>query len=211
MRVCGEQSPAHAERYKETCIAVRTAVGYVSDIQSPEDEMRHQAVELYRASNLSTSEIAKRMGVSRSTLYSWLERAGVVGQRKNRTTIAADLAELVSVEDEHWREENDRWNRMSSLIEDLQTEIRNRREANLNLIGEVKALIHQHFLAQEERGRSIMRSLDTLSEDLETARTERSALNATVSRLEGLVEGLAVAVQALAIGIKTTPEQPEQQ
>ena len=107
--------------------------------------MRHQAVELYRASNLSTSEIAKRMGVSRSTLYSWLERAGVVGQRKNRTTIAADLAELVSVEDEHWREENDRWNRMSSLIEDLQTEIRNRREANLNLIGEVKALIHQHL------------------------------------------------------------------
>lgn len=180
-----------------------------------EGDLRQRAIDLYCSSDLSTSDVAKQIGVSRSTLYNWLDKAGVTGRRRN--PMSADLARVASELSElkatlSRSEADDRWQQafeQLSLIGELRTEVYARRDANLLLAEEVKGLVEQHFHSQSGRGEKILTALSELRRDVEGTRIERTALTTTVSRLEGLVEGLVVAVQALALG-KTTPGQQGQ-
>lgn len=160
---------------------------------------------MYCNSDLSTAEVAKQVGVSRSTLYNWLEKAGVAGQRRNPTPpsdvtrLADELAEVRSalsrsVFDDRWRQVFEQL----SMISELRTEIYDRRDTNLALVEGAKEAIDEHFRGQQERSQFFLSELAELRRDSEAARAERSAMSASVNRLVGLVEGLVVAMQALA-------------
>jgi transposase-like protein len=48
----------------------------------PDDQdARAKAVQLYTTSDLSATDIAEQLGISRGTLYNWLNAAGVSGRR----------------------------------------------------------------------------------------------------------------------------------
>ncbi len=57
------------------------------------DEDRKRAVELYLQKDRTVDEIAEEIGVSRSTIYSWLAMAGLTGNR-TRLGLPVENAEL---------------------------------------------------------------------------------------------------------------------
>jgi transposase-like protein len=71
-------------------------------LTEPEDNgtaaRKKQAAEMYRQGEQTSNEIAKELGVSRATLYNWLNAAGVAGKRGRADAAAAatDISDVAS-------------------------------------------------------------------------------------------------------------------
>lgn len=71
----------------------------VTDADTPDldlAETKRRAIELYREGELTSDQIAKKIGVSRATIYNWLNAAGVAG-RRGRTEALSAAADVSAI------------------------------------------------------------------------------------------------------------------
>lgn len=134
------------------------------------DDTRRRAVDLYLQKDRSVDDIAAAVGASRSTVYAWLQAAGVTGGRQTRTTRASrgDAATTAEIRDQ--------------IADVLDNQLRFAMD------------IDRMTTALDALRTEQTSSAGGWMEQIREARHNLDVLNATVARLTGAVETL-VAMQ----------------
>lgn len=103
---------------------------------------RERAIESYVSSEDTVEDIAKSVGVSRATMYTWLREEGLVGRRRRRAArrldIPVDLDALAAGQDT-----------LRSDLENLQTAIQETCDKTVFGFQEVTALMNRLIGGQE--------------------------------------------------------------
>lgn len=151
---------------------------------------RQRAVDLYRTTQKSTEDIAEDLGVSRSTLYNWLNQAGLSGTRRHGGGAMTDSARLADELEEF---------RTALAGRTLtQTEIADRWQAAVNTLNESYEVITKLAGEQESRWQGWHAAYEAIQRDVrenrETTVREVGELRRDVDQMKQLLAGLGTVV-----------------
>ena len=159
---------------------------------------RQEALDLYTTTDLSAETIAEQIGVSRSTLYNWVNAAGLSGSR--REAPLSDTARLAETLEEF------RTTLAGRPLE--QTEIEDRWQAALDTMTGTRDTLNH--LVEEQEGRwqqwntacqsvqaevalnreTTMREVGELRREIDEVRALLNANSAILGRVQGVLDAM---------------------